>query len=298
MRVRICPFVIALLCSLGCSSGPRSGGHEGRGLLQFADRDLRQLSEHEQKNLARAFKGATGEELQPPSDIDDPEPWWVKEFTGGGACWMFLEVNPERMVPGISSVRAQFFDAQWHRVAKDEFPTGYRSFLKEANIVRDNPLGEELLQVTIESAGPFVVVNGKEKGPAFAAGMYEREYYAYRGGHMLLVRLETSKGELVTASYRWAAPDKGPAPQWANSADCLKSLQSQDQAEQLAVLVWLAGAHLNSNDPRYTNTSQEDVKASALVESVCDDPAARAAVKRLRESTNIWIREYASDIGN
>lgn len=256
------------------------------------DRDVRKMSEPEQDRLFAAFQAIAGDQLKRPEQIFDLETWWVKRFEGPGAAWMLLEVDPERMVPGSSAVRAHVFDSTWHRLAADHYPTGYREFLTEATIDRGNPLKEDLLKVTVTSAGPFIV-EGDQKRPAFRSSTCLHQYYAFRSGRMSLVRIENDKGDVVTAHYMWAHPDMGPRPHWTTTESCVKSLRSGDEAEQLALLVWLSGRHLDSTKPRADNVSQEDVTESLLFESVRDNSEARAAITQLEGSSNTWVRDYA-----
>jgi hypothetical protein len=294
------PTAVVLLTVLvcGCARSPKetqapdSGASRGTNTLEaYLGRDLAQADAQERARFCRQLCAMTGDAPE-GWNLSSFDPWWVKEFKTEDVSWMALEVDPERTVPGASGVRAHLFDAQWKRISKCVYSTGYRFFLREADIQHLPLIEGPLLVVRVESAGPFVVHNGSET-PAFVASRFQREYYAYRKGSLLLIRLEDDSGKLVANSYRWFHPSIGPPVPRRTTSEWIETLNSADVVETLATLVWLSGHHLESTQPRYENTSQESAEFSRMFEGVRDSAETRSAMIRLKDSANAWVREYA-----
>lgn len=230
-------------------------------------------------------------------DLPDPKdvftPWWVARFSTGKAAWMVLEAYFGTDVPDTSAVRVHVFERNWKRLVKQAFPTGYRFFLEEAKISHSAPLKTDLLVTTVKSSGPFIIIDGGEKRPAFEQGRYQRQYYAMLGDQFALVRLEDDEGRLVRNNYRWSAPPKGPPVPRRTVQQWTRSLHSTNPVEQLATLVWLTGAHLSSKEPRYKNVNQESREDSRVFEEVKASAETARALSQLQKSTNRWVREYA-----
>ena len=118
------------------------------------------------------------------------------------------------------------------------------------------------------------------------------QYYAMVGNQLLLVRNEDAKGKLLRG--RHGAPNltpgfiiKGRSPEeWE------KSLQSKDNAEVLATLMWLSGTHLNPNKP-VPDWYHEDLSEAQLVDTVRSRAGVKATLEILTQSKNPWIREAA-----
>jgi|WetSurMetagenome_2_1015567.scaffolds.fasta_scaffold64777_1 hypothetical protein len=108
-----------------------------------------------------------------------------------------------------------------------------------------------------------------------------------------MVRLDDNKGGLVKNHYRWRAPAKGPAVPNRTRDEWIRSLTSDSPVEQLATLVWLSGVHLSSGDARHENTSQESIEDSRLFEAVRDAVETGKALRKLTNSKNPWVQEYA-----
>jgi len=227
------------------------------------------------------------------NDEETPfEVWWVKAIDVGKAAWIVLEADPGGSIPGWSGIQVHVFDKGWKRLTKQAFPTGYRSFLKEVSLVKDNPLKQELLVAKVTSSGPFIK-DGDKKRPAFEQGDFQRQYYALLNDKLVLVRLEDDNGQLAQAHYRFRMSSKGPAVPNRTRDDWVRSLNSANPVEKLATLVWLSGMHLSSSETRYENHSQESVEDSKLFEAVRDTVETKKALRELANSKNSWIQEYA-----
>lgn len=241
------------------------------------------------ERLERDFKAATGDGLASSTAGWWLEPWWVRRFNAGSAAWLFLEVDPEHTVPGMSGVQVHIFDATWRRIAKCEFPTGYRMFLLEAGLSSDNPLHEDLLEVRLVSAMEHLNPSAGPDKPRF----HETQYYAFRDGCMMLVRVHDGAGRPVRGYYEWAIPARGTPPPEQTAERWLAALEGPDPAAVLSALIWLAGHHLASSERRYKNVTQESVSDSRRFEAVRDHPRTPRVLERLRASANPWIRDGA-----
>jgi hypothetical protein len=240
----------------------------------------------------RHLRSVTGDEPPPQDSWEAYRPWWVKKFESGECKWLVLEVHPLVENPGVSGARVHAFDAQWHRIAKQEFPTGYRFDVADAAIDRANPLGENLLVITIEYSGPFVG-RREDKRPAFEASYREREFFAWRHDHVVLVRLEDGDGKIIPNPYDWAQSYKGPPVPDRTADQWISALSSADGAEQLGALVWLTGGHFDSSNSRSPGTSQESLEHAKAFEGARDSAETRKLVPHLRVSPNEWMRDYA-----
>jgi hypothetical protein len=285
--------IAGLLLLLPASFGYSAEKEPPAGLGEYVGQDLSQLDKEQAAEFWRAFRTLTGDKPEEKKTFGSFQPWSVSRFRSGKGAWIFVEVYPGYAIPDVSGVRVHVFDKQWKRIAKSEFPTGYRFFLQQATVKSDEALGQDLLVVKVTSAGPFLVrPDGTEK-PAFEQGDFQRQYYALTGDRMALVRLEDNEKKLVRNSYRWSTPMKGGAIPRRSREQWIESLSSGSAAEQLATLVWLSGSHLKSSEKRYENVSQESLADSKLFEAVRDSEATSKALARLLKSKVKWVRDYA-----
>jgi hypothetical protein len=270
----------------GCAQEPMPNGLEG-----YLGKDLRKLDDRSRAEFEKDVEALTGDKPD-HTEWNSYKPWWVKPFTGGKAAWVLLEAYPGFDVPDMSGLQIHIFDSTWKRLRKQSFPTGYRFFLNEVVLDKDNPLKQDLLVAKVTSSGPFIV-QGDEKHPAFEQGDYQLQYYALWGDQFVLVRLEDNKKRLAQNHYRWRAPPKGPAVPRRTREEWIRSLSSENPVEQLATLVWLSGTHLASTEGRQENVNQESVEDSKLFEVVRDAAETKKALRELTNSKNSWVQEYA-----
>ncbi len=261
------------------------------GLEKFVDRDLRELDAAAAEELGKEITRLNGDEPE-QHRLRSFEPWRVWRFPGGRAKWVLLEAYPGPNVPDVSAVRIHVFDEQWAQLFQQSFPTGYRFFLNDVTLDRDNPLGTELIVAKTTCAGPFVLQNG-EKHPAFEQGDFQFQYYGLLDNQFVLVRLVDNDGHLVRNNYCWSSPPKGPPVPRRSGEQWIRSLASENPVEQLATLVWLSGVHLPSTQARREDTNEEGVEDSRLFEDVRDSPATRSALESVASSKNPWVAEYA-----
>jgi hypothetical protein len=263
-----------------------------KGLELYDGKDLLKLDEHARAGFQKVVQALTGDKLEKQLERSSYEPWWVKPFAGGKAAWVLLEAYPGYDVPDMSGVQIHLFDNKWQRLRKQSFPTGYRFFLNEVTLVKENPLKRDLLAAKVTSSGPFIV-RGEDKHPVFEQGDYQLQYYALLGDHFVMVRLEDNKKKLAQNHYRWSSPPKGPAVPKRTRDEWIRSLRSEDPVEQLATLVWLSGAHLPSTEKRQEKVNQESVEDSKLFEAVRDATETKKALRELANSKNSWVQEYS-----
>jgi len=132
-----------------------------KGLETYAGKDLRKLDEGALLEFHRQLEKLTGDK---PEKLEwgSFEPWWVKPFAVGTCAWALLEAYPGYNVPDVSAIQVHVFDKNWNRLIKQSFATGYRFFLSDVSVLKDNPLKQDLLVAKVTSAGPFIV-QGNEK---------------------------------------------------------------------------------------------------------------------------------------
>lgn len=248
------------------------------------------LDDEAKADLVAQYGELTGEVLA--NEDWGLSPWWLKKFKAGNARWMLLLVYPGYEVPDVSCAEAHVFDEDWNRIAKQRFPTGYRMFLQEAMIQRNEAMAQDTLVIQTTSAGPFISIGGETK-PLFERGNFQRQYYGFAAGQLEMVRMEDDGGKLVRNHYRWSAPMKGPPPPELGKAEWLAFLKNGSPVEQLSALVWLTGTHLPSSKEREAGYNQQSVEDSMRFESVRDDPETEAILARLKKHRNPWLREYA-----
>jgi hypothetical protein len=263
-----------------------------KGLEPYVGKALRKFDERATAEFQKEVEALTGDKPQ-KKEWWSYKPWWVKPFATGNAAWLFLEAYPGYDVPDVSSVQVHVFDKNWKRLAKQSFPTGYRFSLEEVALARDNPLKQILLVAKVESTGPFIVRRGEKKRPAFEQGDYQFQYYALLGDRFVMVRLEDDKKKLARNHYRWQTPLKGPAVPKRTREEWVRSLNSKNPVEQLAIMVWLSGEHLSSKETRRQDANQESVEDSRLLEAVRDAVGTKKALRELTSSRNSWVQEYA-----
>jgi hypothetical protein len=280
---------LALLLIVACSG--RDHSRDATELRAYVGENLRTLDPQRFKEFQELAEDVTGEKPEEPG-LGGFEAWWVKSLVAGDVAWVFAEAYPGYEVPDVSAVRIYFFDKHWKSVAEQTFPTGYRFFLENVELSKDNPLSQDLLVARVTSSGPFRI-EGNEKHPAFEQGDFQRQYYGLLGGRFVLVRLEDNKRQLAQNHYRWRAPLKGPPVPKRSCEAWIRSLTSSDSVEQLASLVWFTGMHLPSTEPRRADHNEESLEDSKLFEAVRAAPETEKALKELHKSPNLWVQEYA-----
>jgi len=280
-------FLVAAL-SFVCLSAEQHASE--RGLAKYEGKDLQTSDDTALAAFAKSYKVTTGEEIG--TNWSAPKPWLVNRFSGGNASWIVLLVYPGYEIPDVSFVEAHLFDKDWNRLAKEEFPTGYRMFIKEAKVVRELALSCDTLVIKTVSAGPFMVTQSGRK-PAFEQGAFQLQHYAALGTNLHLVRISDDNGRLVRNSYRSRSPFKGPSVPARTAVEWGQSLSSTNAVEVLASLVYLTGGHLLGSEQRSPNVNQESVEDAKLFEEVLGAGTTKQTLKTLVASPIPWIAEYA-----
>ncbi len=275
----------AIACLAGCASRAPLG--------TYVDKDLSKLSKPENDELARRFRDATGETLFEERAGVAFQPFCVRRFDKEEVSWLFLEAHLAHSTYDVSTARAHLFDSDWRRLAVQVFPVGHRFLLKEATVVANEELDEDLLVVKAVCLGPFLEVGGKRK-PVLEHGEFQRQFYALLGESFVLVRLEDDEGRIVPNDYTRNRPYKGTDSSGKGAEDRLQELCSSNPVEQLAALVWLSGKHLSGSEPRHPYLDQEDAEDSRVYEAVREDPRTKQALAELVDSEVKWVREYAT----
>ncbi|MBV9960506.1 MAG: hypothetical protein JO360_18910 [Acidobacteria bacterium] len=207
-------------------------------------------------------------------DIDEPND---HEIT------VLMETPTVFTIPGEARVRLHFLDEEGKHLTSTEFPLGWRTVpMLDVRFLPDNSTGSTLIEIPVQRSGTW--------------GGLAREYYAFKGTTVTLVRLETAEGEIVRNIYTGSGASHGP-PVPPRSADKWKeALTSEDTVEVLRALNWLSGSHSD------TDEEETDARASA-VENLADIRHVEALrgredvlklVERLTKSPNRWIREAAA----
>jgi hypothetical protein len=263
------------------------------GLSAYIDRNLWKLDEAGVEKFWLDFRLLTGDAPEETKPFESLEAWAVSRFRSGNAEWAFIEAYRGYNVPDVSAVRVHVFDKEWKRLARHSFPTGYRFFLNQATVRKDDALQQDLLVVKVTSTGPFLVLPNGEQKPAFEQGDFQRQYYAFLDDRMALIRLEDNNEKLVRNNYCWSTPMKGGEIPKRSSDQWIMSLASDSVAQQLATLVWLSGTHLKSTEQRYQNVNQESIEDSSLFESLQNNDTVRKTLTELQNSEVKWVNEYA-----
>ncbi len=86
---------------------------------------------------------------------------------------------------------------------------------------------------------------------------------------------------------------KGPPVPKRSKEEWLHRLRSGNPVEQLHVLVWLTGDHLDSGSPRREDFNEESIEDRRCFEAVRDATETKAAISGFIRSEVPWVREYA-----
>jgi len=261
------------------------------GLDMYEGKNLRKLDQRGDDEFQQRLERLTGDKPE-KREWGAMRPWSVSKFQSPWTAWILVEAYPGYEVPDVSGMQLHAFDKDWKRICKMTFPTGYRFFLTDVRIERNPELRQDLVVARTKCSGPFVVTK-EGQTPAFEQGSFQSQYYAFVGSRFELVRLEDDKKRLAGNSYGSRAPWKGPSPPKRTAKEWIGLLTKGEPAQKLAVLVWLSGGHMPSDQEREENVNQASVEDSKLYETVRDSPETRKALKELADSKLPWTREYA-----
>lgn len=278
------PPVKASLKGLDLDQEPKSPKTPPSALEAFAK--VAKFSDDNIQELAKAYKEATGYDLDLRFSFLNLEPQWLRKFKAGPIRWMLLlEYHGSFHSQHVSFVQVHLFDADWHRVAKQLFPTGRDLFLGKADIEHSSVFDQDVLVLNVREY--------KQGLSALGSQGRENQVYALRSDKLDLVRVADQEGKLRRKDFQSWFPDKGTAQPKRTVEEWLASLQKKDPAEQLAALVWLTGVHLPSSQTRSGDPEQESLEASLMFERVRDSDRTAVILNELKQSTHRWVRDYA-----
>jgi hypothetical protein len=263
------------------------------GLSDFVGRDLTKLSKSDSALLTKRFRAIT-KETGRSDPWFEPEPRWIKHYRTGAIEWLFLKVYPGYNVPDMSFVRAYAYDANWKFIKRYEVPTGYRLRFTKEQLVENSWISPPILRITVSSVGPFVVKEGQKPKPLFHPEAGIVQTYAFSEGGATLIRIEDGEGAMLANSYQWDVPAIGPDVSRRTVAAWRQELLAADPVRRLGFLVWISGTHLNSKQVREKNVSREPVAESLAYETLRADKTVRAAIEKLAQSANPWLKEQAA----
>lgn len=240
------------------------------GLSRYVGMDLRSLGWLQRRDLRNTIERLTSIKIRTtPAKI---HPWWIAKYESGETYWILFEGYEGLNIPDLSHARIHRFDEFWKYLGSFAFPTGYRSVLYEANVVKEPILGMDVIELRTT---PNL-----------------RQVYVVAGDRAVLVRLEDGKThKMVRREYHHRRPFVGPPSQERSAEEWILSLDSEDPVTVLETLIWLTGRHLPSDEERRPNVYQESIKHSKIYEVVRDSPLVKQKLLVLREIPNTWIRE-------
>jgi hypothetical protein len=174
------------------------------------------------------------------------------------------------IIPGGTSATVQLFDHASTMIRSWSFQTGWRNRLTDASLAYSAELDTDLL--TIRTAP---VINGRD---------IAKEYFAFGGDSLRLVRLEDSKGAAVQNEYVFPNYEIGIVPSAKSVQDWIALLQSRDKSDVLSALVFLGGQHLDGKE-RMMLPEPHESRHAALFQQLLADADIRDliyAIKKVR----------------
>jgi hypothetical protein len=204
-----------------------------------------------------------------------PSRVWTFPREGKRHLYVLFEVDNTRPHPGSTGIRVTLFDGSGNVLSEVAFTTGYRCYLQG---------------VKLEATGngpPLILLETGGLGPNFA-----RQYYAFQGTRIDLVRLEGRAGAAVRNWYSPAGPNVGPALPSQSEQAWEADLHSLNRWRVLRALVWLGGWH-EIKPVKKPDNLREGVDEGQLARAVRQRPRVIARVNELTGSEDRWLREAA-----
>jgi hypothetical protein len=245
-------------------------------LARFVGRDLWKdgLSESESHALTK-FLGEV-----PKGYMLEPAPWHVWQINRDGQTrYVVLLGQDLGIIPGGTSACFQLFDANGKRMISRCFQTGWRNTLAEASIDYSTNLASDLVVLHTHA-----VINGRP---------IAKEYFAISHDRIRLIRLESSKGDIVQNEYVFPNYEIGFVPEARTIDDWAGLLQSKDLADVLAALTFLGGRHLTEPERHFDSEPQKS-QYSGLFQQLIGSPRIRELIAHLETSDNEWVRQAAA----
>jgi hypothetical protein len=252
--------------------------------------DISALSPQEQKEFAVVQKRLAG-----PSRFMDPEPRWVKPCRTGSVSWLYVMTYEGYLHPSASCLKAYALDGKWQTVTKFKFDTGWRVWLEGAKLSENRWFSQPILTVVGQAERPLVLdANGfLPKNSPPADSIMHQSYIVTESG-VRLVRLQTAGGKMIPNNYGYGNHTVGPPTFRRTLQQWTADLNSTSPLRQLGSMVWLAGRHLNSLEPRDGGIgSLEPLEDCKAFERMRLDPAIRSRLEELGKSKHPWVRRQA-----
>ena len=225
----------------------------------------------------RKLDGFLGVVVSDP--LGQPRPWHVWKTTDDGQSrYVVLLGAPEWMIPGNSSACVAVFDGRGSRLRSWCFQTGWRGTLRSASLGYYKQTEHDLIVINMSR-----FINGRN---------IAKEYFALSHGRLRFIRMEDDRGMAVQNEYIYPNYEIGVVPEAKSVEEWLNLLGSSDPADVLSALMFLGGRHLAEPERRFVSEPKES-KYAGLFQQLIGDPRIRAAVERLRQSDNQWVREAA-----
>ena len=245
-------------------------------LLSYQDRDLIKIEGVAKAQLEIAIESLRG---KVENHFLEARLFSKVSTYNGEQKYVLIEESPLYFIPGDSRLRISLFTPDGQLLDSSEFGAGWRIFLTDIRFIYVKDIEGVVLEVESHRA-----INGADVA---------KQYYAFVGDKMRLIRLEDSTGALTPNYYSTPNHNIGLTQTGLSAAEWQEALLSNDVAEVLATLTWLGGVHL---DRRYGDKREywhEDPAEARLVEEVRARPAVKTAVKALKRSDNRWVRDAA-----
>lgn len=264
----ILPLMLSVSCSTITIIQPGLSGYKGK--------DLRKLKGKELEAFMQKFQDITGEEKRENSGSYSCKPWWVKEYQYGPVQWILLEGYPGYAVPDISYIKVHRFKKDWTYLGVNAVPTGYRIFLDRVDLVNEPILNLPVIKAYTNCQGPFRKNSDGTKTPMAEASQRQCQVYAVLPDRVAMIRLEDGAGKTLANSRGWNPPKKGLSPKERTVSEWIDALKSENPVKVLESLLWLS----NSRYPKMITVRRQPEVVSIL--------------QNLRDSSNAWIKDYAS----
>ncbi len=244
-------------------------------LLSFENRDFAGLEQESENKLKRAIRALVG-----PGDSWPLIPRLFTKMPNaeGRISYVLIEESPAVVIPGETGLSVHVFSPEGRILSSSAFSSGWRIFLTGMKVKYMPEVGREVLEVSSQPS-----LNGRDVA---------KEYYALIGEKLLLVRLEDSAGRLIRNYYGAPNHTFGPTITGRTAAEWELALESLDEAEVLAALVWVGGEHWDPREhsPDYKH---EEMSEARLADEVRSLDGVKARLGELVRSENAWVRGAA-----
>lgn len=256
-------------------------------LLSFQNQDLEGLKGEPLRAVTSAVEALTGK-----PDPDESGPYKPSLFRSisnskGETRYLLVENGPLVIIPSESRLRVHVFDTTGRLLSTDDFGAGWRMIVTGMRVRDNDQIGHEALIVDSE----YVF-----------GGSAATHYYALMGDRLELVYATALiQGEWLYRpdrnSYRDSNLTVGPSI-YRSAEDWEKALNSADNAEVLAALMWLGGSHA---DPKADATvwAEDRVEAEKFSTLRARDSVQRklkelSEVNEQADLTKFWIKAAAA----